>query len=66
MIDLTSSVFQTSRGIKIGDSLSKVIEKYGKTEIYNLSDSPNYYEYSYSSDFITFFIDKNEKVIGLR
>jgi hypothetical protein len=76
-IDLTTSVFQTSRGVKLGDEISEVVEKYGKSymdkaEYDEEYEIPGYYEYYYYdskntiSKYITFFFDKNNKIIGIR
>jgi hypothetical protein len=70
-IDLTTPVFQTSRGIKLGDAISKVIKKYGntnmdKTQYDEENDIPGQYMYSYDGKFITFFFDKNNKIVGIR
>lgn len=70
-IDLKTSVFQTSRGIKLGDTILKVIEKYGntymeKTQCDEEYDIPGQLIYSYDGKFITFFFDKNNKIVGIR
>lgn len=70
-IDLTTPVFQTSRGIKLGDTISSVIEKYGnanmsKEEYDEKHDIPGCYMYSYHGKFISFFFDKNSKIVRIR
>lgn len=70
-IDLTTPVFQTSRGIRLGDEILKVIEKYGntymeKTQYDEEYDIPGQCIYYYDGKVITFFFDKNNKIIGIR
>lgn len=62
-IDLTTPILQTSRGIRIGDSISKVFEKYGNTNDYDTTNIPICYSYFYNSNSISFFVDKNDKVM---
>ena len=75
-IDLTTPTFQTSRGVKLGDEISEVIEKYGKlymekAEYDEDNEIPGYYEYAYDSKntiskYITFFFDKSNEIVGVR
>lgn len=65
-IDLTTPTIQTSRGIRIGDNISEVIEKYGNADHSNITDTPGYYVHRYNSNLLTFFVDKIGKVIGIR
>lgn len=60
-IRLLTSDFETSRGVKIGDSISKVFEKYGVID----SDDPDSYYYSQDRRGLTFYVDKNQKIIGI-
>jgi hypothetical protein len=64
-IDLTTSIIQTSRGIRVGDGISDVIEKYGDPDDHSLADSiaPGQYIYQYNGKFLTFFINKAKKVV---
>lgn len=61
-IRLLTSEFETSRGVKIGDSISKVFEKYGVTD----SDDSDFYYYSQDGRGLTFDVDENEKIIGIK
>lgn len=67
-IDLTTPTIQTSRGISVGDTTSEVIEKYGNTDDDSTTDSiaPDQYVYRYNGQYLTFFIDKNGKVVLVR
>gem|GEM_PF-2490916 len=67
-IDITTPIIQTSRGIIIGDTLSDIIEKYGKADEANIADSvaPGHYAYHHNGNLLTFFVDKIGKVIGIR
>lgn len=63
-IDLFTSEFETARGIKVGDSIDKVFEKYGMTE-----KDENSYDYQYDGPdayrWITFEVDENEIITGI-
>lgn len=61
-IRLLTSEFETSRGVKIGDSISKVFEKYGVID----SDDSDFYYYSQDGRGLTFDVDENEKIIGIK
>ena len=67
-IDLTTRFFQTSRGIRIGDTISKVVEKYGNADDSKTADSiaPGQYVYRHDGEIITFFVDKTGKLVGIR
>lgn len=67
-VDLTTPIIQTSRGISVGDTVSEVIEKYGKPESASTADSvaPGQYVYRDKGEYLTFFIDKNGKVVLIR
>jgi hypothetical protein len=59
-IYITGSQFETFRGIRVGDPLEKVFEKYGRAEIYDG-------RVSYGGDLLPFvqFVIENEKVTGI-
>ncbi len=67
-IDLTTPVIQTSRGIIVGDTISQVVEKYGKADDHKIIDQtlPEEYVYRCNSEFMTFFVDKTGKVVLIR
>lgn len=67
-IDLTSPIIHTLRGIGVGDTISEVIEKYGKQDSTINVDSvaPGQNVYIYNGEQLTFFVDKNEKVVLIR
>lgn len=67
-IDLTTPVIQTSRGITVGDNISEVVEKYGNPDDASKADSiaPGQYVYRYNGEVMTFFVDKNDKVVLIR
>lgn len=60
-IRLLNSNLATARGVKIGDSISKVFEKYGVID----SDAPDSYCYSQDRRSLIFYIDENKKIIGI-
>lgn len=57
-IGLLTSDFETSRGVKIGDSISKVFEKYGMID----SDDSDCYFYRQDGRSLTFYVDENKKI----
>ena len=61
-INLTSDKIETSRGIKVGDSISNVFEKYGEPDSRYSSE----FNYHQEGKFITFYFDDYEKVIGIK
>jgi hypothetical protein len=69
-IEVFQGEYQTVRGIKIGDPVEKVIEKYGihdefsKSYHDNFKPGDNYYEYSKEGNYIGFMI-KNRKVASI-
>lgn len=67
-IDLTTPIIQTSRGIRVGDTISDVVEKYGNADDSIIADSiaPGQYLYSYNGNTLTFFVDKMGNVVGIR
>ncbi len=67
-IDLTTPVLQTSRGIRIGDTITEVIEKYGDADNSKIVDSiaPGQYVFRHNGEFATFFVDEIGKVVGIR
>lgn len=65
-IDLTTPIIQTSRGIRVGDTISEVFKKYGNADDSNITNTPGYYVYHYNSKLLTFFVDKIGKVVGIR
>ncbi len=60
-IRLLNSNLATARGVKIGDSISKVFEKYGVID----SDDLDSYCYSQDRRSLIFCIDENKKIIGI-
>ena len=64
-IILKTSVFETSRGIRVGDSISDVFEKYGidDCKISYRRDDPNipeYYRYDYNYSWIIFYVNEDK------
>ncbi|TYQ16371.1 UNVERIFIED_CONTAM: hypothetical protein Cloal_2904 [Acetivibrio alkalicellulosi] len=65
-IDLTTPIIQTPRGIRIGDTISNVLEKYGDSDDCTITDTSKYYVYRYRGNVLTFFVNEKEEVIGIR
>lgn len=67
-INILTPIIQTSRGISVGDTISEVIEKYGNPDVSSIADSisPGQYMYQYNGGCMTYFVDKNEKVVLIR
>lgn len=65
-IDLKTPILKTSRGIKIGDSISTVFKKYGKEKYTEISKTTGYYMYHYHGKLITFYVNKSRKVNGIQ
>jgi len=60
-LNLVTSELKTSRGISIGDSILDVFEKYGLVD----GESSEFYVYHYDGKILTFYIDKDGKVISI-
>ncbi|MFV0240584.1 MAG: hypothetical protein ACK5H4_11190 [Lacrimispora sphenoides] len=58
-INLVTSELETSRGIRVGDFISDVFEKYGLVD-------GNSYMYHYDDKILTFYIDKDGKVTNIK
>jgi hypothetical protein len=65
-IELTTSVYKTNRGIKVGDTLSQVIDKYGDYDKLNNSDLREFYMYYFEDKILTFCIDKDNVIVGIK
>lgn len=56
-IELTTPILETSKGIRIGDQISKVFKKYGKVKYEKVSSTTGYYMYLVKGKAITFYVD---------
>jgi hypothetical protein len=65
-IELTTSDYKTNRGIKVGDTLSQVIDKYGDYDKLNNSDLREFYMYYFEDKILTFCIDKDNVIVGIK
>lgn len=61
-INLTSNKIETSREIKVGDSISSVFEKYGEPDRRYSAE----FNYHHEGKFITFYFNDYEKIIGIK
>jgi hypothetical protein len=73
MFALTTDVYETSRGIKVGDNILHAIEKYGMGRIDKKTDYQfERYRYSnnakdwYNRKAIEFYVDDNKKIIRIQ
>lgn len=73
-IDLTAPILQTSRGIRIGDTISKVFEKYGEDahitkydeDLTKLTNNTGFYTYTYNGKSLEFYVDKSGEITDIR
>ena len=61
-ISLITPTLKTTRGIRVGNPISKVFLKYGKTKYHKLLNKTGYYDYFYNKKILTFYVDKEKKV----
>ena len=73
MFALITPAFETSRNIRVGDTISSVLKKYGQPneikESYMIGDNiaiNEYYQYADNKHAIMFYIDKNEVITEIR
>jgi len=62
MITLTTPAFETFRGVRLGDSILSVFEKYGIAD----SSENGLYSYYYNYKILIFYVDENNTIIGIR
>lgn len=55
--------YNTSKGLKLGDSLDKMIELYGDNYISGLEESTTVYQYEYKTSYLNIAIE-DSKVVG--
>ena len=61
-IDLVTSEFKTARGVSVGDHISTVFEEYGPVD-----ENPSQcYVYYYNYKMLTFYVDQNGRVMGIK
>ncbi len=65
-INLDTPVLCTSKGIKIGDDESEVLEKYGSVKHHDISDETRLYRYYFEDKILTIFVDQKGEVTGIR
>jgi len=61
-ITIASSTLETARGIRVGDTMEKVIEKYGEVEFHETNDATGYYLYGHGAKHVQFYFDSSNKV----
>ena len=64
-ISIISPTIETSRGIRVGDSMETVFEKYGMAEFLQLDSATGYYMYSHEAKFVRFNFDSSKKVSSI-
>ena len=64
-ISIISPAIETSRGIRVGDSMETVFEKYGMAEFLQLDSATGYYMYSHEAKFVRFNFDSSKKVSSI-
>jgi uncharacterized lipoprotein YehR (DUF1307 family) len=62
IIDSSTPFLETSRGIKVGDSISNVFEKYGTV----YATAPGHFHYNYEDKHLSFYFDKYEIITEIR
>ena len=60
-INLVTSELETSRRVKVGDTMSDVIQKYGLTDEISL----DFLAYHYKSKILTFFFNQNGNITNI-
>lgn len=62
-------LLQTSRGIRVGDSIYEVFERYGEyTDRFDYSyetGRTRLYKYSYNYKYLEFLVDKDGTIVGI-
>ena len=64
-IQITSPMIETSKGIRIGDDIEKVIERYGEADFYESNDATGYCMYGHEAKFVLFYFDSSKKVTSI-
>jgi len=64
-ISITSPMLETSRGIRVGDTMEKVIEKYGGAGYQKLLDTTECCSYGCGAKFVSFYFDSNQRVSSI-
>jgi hypothetical protein len=59
-INLTTSRYQTSRGIRVGDNLSEAEEKYGNPDDSGITEIRGHHRYYYDDRILTFYTNDNK------